>query len=204
MKRLRTLFAIMLSAMALHAAELPQFIVPDHEEEMEALEVHGEGGYYAKPGRGTLQGSETPQTKVSASRSNVLFVIVDDLTTTMSCQRWPGAKTPHLDALAARGVCFEKAYCQFAVCNPARGSFLTGCYPEKTKVMDLQTSFRAALPDIATLPQHFKHHGYVIAAVGKVFHVPDPKALAAGNSTTCAPTPMNSTTLPPSPCRPNA
>jgi uncharacterized sulfatase len=122
-----------------------------------------------------LSGSETPQTKVSASRSNVLFIIVDDLTTTMSCQRWPGAKTPHLDALATRGVRFEKAYCQFAVCNLARASFLTSCYPERTKVLDLVTDFRAALPGGFTLPQHFKNHGYTVGRIGKVFHVPDPK-----------------------------
>jgi len=116
-----------------------------------------------------------PPSSFGAQRPNVLFIIVDDMTTTMSCQAWPGAKTPHLDALAARGVRFEKAYCQFAVCNPARASFLTGCYPEKTKVLDLVTDFRVALPDIVTLPQHFKNHGYTAGRIGKVFHVPDHK-----------------------------
>lgn len=115
-----------------------------------------------------LAAAETP-------RPNVLFLIVDDMTTTMSCQKWPGAKTPHLDKLAARGARFERAYCQFAICNPARASFLTGCYPEKTEVMDLVANFRDALPDIVTLPQHFKNHGYRTASVGKVFHVGDPK-----------------------------
>lgn len=100
-------------------------------------------------------------------RPNVLFLIVDDMTTTMSCQQWPGARTPNIDILAARGVRFERAYCQFSVCNPARASFLTGCYPEKTKVMDLSTSFRDALPEVVTLPQHFKNNGYRTAAIGK-------------------------------------
>lgn len=109
------------------------------------------------------------------SRPNVLFIIVDDLTTTLACQGRPGAKTPHLDALAARGVRFDRAYCQFAVCNPARASFLTGCYPEKTKVLDLVADFRVALPDVVTLPQHFKNHGYSAGRIGKVFHVSDPK-----------------------------
>jgi uncharacterized sulfatase len=97
------------------------------------------------------------------------------MTTTLSCQKWPGARTPHLDKLAARGVRFERAYCQFAICNPARASFLTGCYPDKTRVRDLVTNFRVALPDVVTLPQHFKNHGYRTASVGKVFHVSDPK-----------------------------
>ncbi len=110
-----------------------------------------------------------------AAPPNVLFIIVDDLTTTLGCHGNPHARTPGMDGLAARGVRFERAYTQFALCNPSRCSFLTGCYPEKTGVMDLATSLREALPDVVTLPQHFKDHGYATGRVGKVFHVPDPK-----------------------------
>ena len=80
-----------------------------------------------------------------------------------------------MDHLAARGVRFDHAYTQFALCNPSRCSFLTGCYPERTKVFDLTTSLRTGLPDVVTLPQHFKDQGYVTGRIGKVFHVPDPK-----------------------------
>jgi len=41
--------------------------------------------------------------------------------------------------------------------------------------MDLTTSLRKALPEVVTLPQHFKNNGYATGRVGKVFHVPDPK-----------------------------
>ena len=117
-------------------------------------------------------------------RPNVLFIIVDDLTTTLACQQWPGAVTPNLDALAARGVRFDRAYCQFSVCNPARQSFLTGCYPQRTEVFDLTTSFRVALPEVVSLPQHFKDAGYRTGIVGKVFHVADPQTVVdvAGGS----------------------
>ena len=108
-------------------------------------------------------------------RPNVLFVIVDDLTTTLSCYGDKRAKTPCMDALAARGVRFDRAYCQFALCNPTRASFLTGCYPEKTGVTNLTQNFRQSLPDVVTLPQWFKNHGYAAGRVGKVFHVADPK-----------------------------
>lgn len=111
----------------------------------------------------------------AASRPNVLFIIVDDLTTTLGCYGNAQVRTPGMDALAERGVRFEHAYTQFALCNPSRCSFLTGCYPEKTGVMDLKTSLRKALPEVVTLPQHFKNHGYATGRVGKVFHVPDPK-----------------------------
>lgn len=115
-----------------------------------------------------------PHSSFSAQPS-VLFIIVDDLTTTLGCYGHPHARTPGMDALAARGVRFEHAYTQFALCNPSRCSFLTGCYPEKTGVMDLTTSLRKALPEVVTLPQHFKNNGYATGRVGKVFHVPDPK-----------------------------
>ena len=110
-----------------------------------------------------------------ADRPNVLFIIVDDLTTTLGCYGDKVARTPNMDALAARGVRFQQAYTQFALCNPSRCSFLTGCYPERTKVFDLSTSLRVALPDVVTLPQAFKNAGYMSGRVGKVFHVPDPK-----------------------------
>ncbi|MDP3073049.1 MAG: sulfatase [Opitutaceae bacterium] len=103
-------------------------------------------------------------------KPNVLFIIVDDLTTTLSCYGDKLAKTPHMDALAARGVRFDRAYCQFPLCSPARASFLTGCYPERTKVLSLNQSFRDALPDVVTLPELFQHAGYATGAIGKVFH----------------------------------
>lgn len=111
----------------------------------------------------------------AAAKPNVLFIIVDDLTTTLTCMGEPLVRTPHMDALAARGVRFDHAYTQFALCNPSRCSFLTGCYPERTKVFDLVTSLRGGLPKEVTLPQHFKDNGYVAGRIGKVFHVPDPK-----------------------------
>ena len=112
---------------------------------------------------------------LQAAPPNVLFIIVDDLTTTLGCYGHQSVRTPGMDALAARGVRFDRAYTQFALCNPSRCSFLTGCYPEKTGVMDLTTSLRKALPNEVTLPQHFKDHGYATGRAGKVFHVPDPK-----------------------------
>ena len=110
----------------------------------------------------------------AAAKPNVLFIIVDDLTTTLGCYGNSHVHTPCMDGLAARGVRFDHAYTQFALCNPSRCSFLTGCYPERTKVFDLSTSLRTGLPDVVTLPQHFKDHGYATGRIGKVFHVPDP------------------------------
>jgi len=110
-----------------------------------------------------------------AAQANVLFIIVDDLTTTLSCYGADNVRTPNVDALAARGVRFDHAYCQFALCSPARASFLTGCYPERTKVLALNKSFRDAMPDVVTLPELFQKAGYATGSIGKVFHGGGPK-----------------------------
>ena len=106
----------------------------------------------------------------AADKPNVLFIAVDDLRPEMGCYGNKIVKTPNLDRLAARGMVFNRAYCQQAVCSPSRSSLLTGKRPDATKVWDLQTHFRVALPDTITLPQHFKANGYYCAALSKIYH----------------------------------
>jgi iduronate 2-sulfatase len=103
-------------------------------------------------------------------RPNVLFIVVDDLRTELGCYGCDYIKSPKIDQLAARGMVFERAYCQQAVCSPSRSSLLTGTRPDTTKVWDLKTHFRAALPDVVTLQQNFKDHGYFVQGLGKIFH----------------------------------
>ncbi|MGB7345799.1 MAG: sulfatase [Pirellulaceae bacterium] len=106
-------------------------------------------------------------------RPNVLFIVADDLNCAISPYGDPIAVTPHLTELAARGVTFRRAYCQQAVCNPSRSSFLTGLRPETVGVDDLRKGFRDTAPhgkDLVTLPQHFKNQGYFCQNIGKMFH----------------------------------
>lgn len=107
---------------------------------------------------------------LGAEPRNVLFIAVDDLRPELGCYGVEAAKTPNIDRLAEGGIVFEKAYCQQAVCSPSRSSILTGLRPDATKVYDLDTHFRAALPDCVTLPQHFKANGYHTAGFGKIEH----------------------------------
>lgn len=105
-----------------------------------------------------------------AKKPNVLFIAVDDLKPALGCAGDRHAITPNIDKLAARGTVFTRAYCQQAVCSPSRSSLLTGRRPDTTRVYDLVTHFRKALPNIVTLPQHFKNNGYYSHGVGKIYH----------------------------------
>ena len=102
------------------------------------------------------------------NRPNVLFIAVDDLRPEFGPDG--PARAPNLGRLAARGLTFGRAYCQQAVCSPSRTSLLTGCRPDTTKVWDLETHFRVALPDVVALPEHFKRNGYVTRGLGKIYH----------------------------------
>lgn len=108
-------------------------------------------------------------TLADAPKLNVLYVLADDLRCDLGCYGGP-AKTPTLDALAKAGVRFDAAYCQQALCNPSRSSFLTGRRPDDLRLWNNGTHFREKNPDVTTLPLWFKDHGYTTRNVGKVFH----------------------------------
>ncbi len=103
-------------------------------------------------------------------RPNILFIAVDDLRPELGAYGKDYIKSPNIDALARAGITFNRAFCQQAVCSPTRSSLMTGTRPDTTKVYDLVTRFRTALPDVVTLGQHFKNNGYFVQGMGKIYH----------------------------------
>lgn len=109
----------------------------------------------------------------SERKLNVLFIMADDLNNDLGCYGSQTVRSPHIDRLAARGIRFDRAYCNYPVCNPSRVSLLSGRYADRTGVVDNVTPTRAHLERATLLPEHFRKQGYITRKVGKIFHTGD-------------------------------
>jgi len=106
----------------------------------------------------------------AAEKFNVVFFMSDDMRPELGCYEHPQVKSPNIDALAKAGVRFDRAYCQYPLCNPSRTSMLNGRYPTSTDVLDNRQWFGALHPEFVSLPKHFKNNGYATLRCGKIFH----------------------------------
>lgn len=113
----------------------------------------------------------------SSAIKNVLWIIADDLNTSLGCYGDTLAKTPNIDALAKRGTRFERAYCTFPLCGPSRNSILTGLYPNSTGIFNNGQIFRQSIPKQKSLSQNFRLQGYLAARVGKLYHYNVPNSI---------------------------
>jgi len=110
-------------------------------------------------------------TFANAEKPNVLFIPVDDMNDWVThLGGHPQAITPNLDRLAKRGVTFTNANCAVPACNPSRTALLTGLRPSTTGIYHNSNPWRPVLPEVITLPKHFKDNGYFTAGFGKVYH----------------------------------
>jgi iduronate 2-sulfatase len=107
----------------------------------------------------------------AAERPNVLMILVDDLKPAITAYGDPVAKTPNLDRLCRRGMRFEAAYCNQAVCAPSRFTLMLGAHSTSTGLYGLGSQLREIIPNAVTIPQHFAKHGYHTESLGKVFHI---------------------------------
>ncbi len=116
-----------------------------------------------------------PLARAAEKPVNVLFLICDDLNCDLGSYGHPQVKTPNLDALAARGVRFENAHCQYPLCGPSRASFMSGLYPDQTLIHRNAIYLREHVPNVKTLSQMFRDHGYFATRIGKIYHYNVPK-----------------------------
>jgi len=113
---------------------------------------------------------KTQHVNLPKHRPNVLFVAVDDLRPELACYGKEFVHSPNMDRLAREGMRFNRAYCQIAICGPSRASLMTGLRPDSAGVVDNVTYFRDTVPDVTTLPQHFRNNGYETVYIGKIYH----------------------------------
>lgn len=102
---------------------------------------------------------------------NIVLILIDDLRPAIGAYGDSVAITPNMDKLAAKGLLFEQAYSNQAVCGPSRYNLLLGSRSTSSGIYNFGSDFRDAYPNAVTLPQYFKQHGYHVESMGKVFHI---------------------------------
>ncbi len=98
-------------------------------------------------------------------RPNLLYIFADQLNGfSLGCNGNPDARTPHLDALAARGTVLQNAYSCAPVCTPARITMWTGRYAGNLGTLTNDARIPAGVP---TMADAFRNAEYLTSYVGK-------------------------------------
>ena len=143
-----------------------------------ALATPAAAGALTTPASANTTNAQTAPAILKGKRKrNVLFISTDDMCNRLGCYGVPVIQSPNLDRLAQSGVRFDHHYCQFPLCGPSRVSLMTGMAPDTTKVWDLHTDFRDAIPQTVTIPQLFQKNGYFAARAGKIYHYNNPSEI---------------------------
>ncbi|MDP4777958.1 MAG: sulfatase [Opitutales bacterium] len=108
---------------------------------------------------------------LSAEQPNILLILVDDLRPAIGAYGDEVAITPNLDKLIERGMRFDAAYCNQAVCAPSRFNLMLGSRSTSSGLYGLGSKLRQSFPEAITMPQYFAKHGYHTESLGKIFHI---------------------------------
>lgn len=117
-------------------------------------------------------GAARPAAQQRAAPRNVVMIVADDHGQDTGAYGNPVVRTPHLDALAAEGTLFRRAYATTASCSPSRSVILSGLHNHRSGQYGLEHAvhhFRSH-EGLRTLPVLLHEAGYRTAAVGK-YHV---------------------------------
>ena len=109
------------------------------------------------------------------NKPNVLLLYMDDLRPELSSYGANYIYSPNIDMLSKKGVQFNEAYANIAVCGASRASMLTGIYPGRDYFIDYKTRTDVEKKDIVSLPKHLKNNGYTTISNGKIYHFLDDK-----------------------------
>jgi uncharacterized sulfatase len=95
----------------------------------------------------------------AAERPSILWLTSEDHGPHMGCYGDENARTPNVDALAARGLRFTRAWSCAPVCAPARTAIITGLYPASSGGEHMRSMVRLP-PDVRLFPQFLREAGY--------------------------------------------
>lgn len=102
-------------------------------------------------------------------RPNIVIIQADQMAAqALGAYGDEAARTPHMDALAADGVVFDRAYCTTPLCAPSRASMMTGRMPSDIGCYDNGDDFAASTP---TFAHHLRAAGYHTALVGRMHFI---------------------------------
>jgi len=117
---------------------------------------------------------------------NVVLIVADDMQACFGGFKLDKTVTPNLNRLASEGVSFKKAYCQFPVCGPSRASFLSGLYPQTTRILsNNDKTYKATNSNLAQHPslgEFMMQCGYYSARLSKMFHLGVPGEVEQGGA----------------------
>lgn len=128
------------------------------------------GGIMAASTAGAMAAKGSAKKVASGKKKNVLFIIVEDLKNIMGCYGNPLVQTPNMDRLAQMGLKFDRAYCQYPVCNPSRSSFMTGLAVDTVGIYDNVTPWTKNIGHVMTMNRFFKDNDYHTIRLNKIFH----------------------------------
>ncbi|GMV92164.1 MAG: putative sulfatase [Candidatus Hydrogenedentota bacterium] len=118
-------------------------------------------------GSAALAGAYRANAQDAPERPNIVFLFSDDHSVPdLGCYGNDTIRTPNLDALAAAGMRFDRAYVTSPQCSPSRASILTGRSPHAVGASRLHVN---AYPDAASIPTLLKEAGYFTGAFRKVY-----------------------------------
>jgi len=83
--------------------------------------------------------SQEKVTKEELKQPNILWIVTEDISPTLSFYGDKTAKTPNLDKLAKESIIYDNAFATVGVCAPSRSSIITGMYPTSIGTMHMRT-----------------------------------------------------------------